>query len=93
MICQPTTKAVIYSFTQSSITADVYLNGFYGADSPEQAPIAFDSLKALSGDVRFQLAPENGSPPSTRMVCLGVEVDSGLHCPLLKLGLRNSPQN
>lgn len=85
MICQPT--------TQSRITADVYLNDFYGADSPEQAPIAFDSLKALLGDLCFQLAPEKGSPPSTRMVCLGVEVDSGLHCPLLKLGLRNSLQN
>ncbi|CAH3026632.1 unnamed protein product, partial [Porites evermanni] len=76
MICQPTTKAVIYSFTQSSITADVYLNDFYGADSPEQAPLAFDSLKALSAGLGFQSASEKDSPPSTCMVCLGVEVDS-----------------
>ena len=92
MICQPTTRAVIYSFTQWSIT-DVHLSDFYGADSPEQAPLAFDSFNALLGDLRFQLAPEKGSPPSTRMVCLGVEVDSGLHCLFLKLGSRNLPQN
>ena len=78
MICQPTTKAVIYSFTQSSITADVYLNDFYGADSPEQAPLAFDSLKALSAGLGFQSASEKDSPPSTCMVCLGVEVDSDM---------------
>ena len=34
MICQRTTSAVIYIFTQHGYTADVYLDDFYGAERP-----------------------------------------------------------
>ena len=76
LICQRTTKAVVHYFMQSGFTADVYLDDFYGADSPARAHFAFASLKALLDDLGLKSSPEKDSPPSTHMVCLGVEVDS-----------------
>ena len=76
MICQRTTKAIVHYFTQSGFTADVYLDDFYGADSPARVHFAFASLKALLDDLGLKSSPEKDGPPSTRMVCLGVEVDS-----------------
>ena len=37
MICQRTTKAVIYIFKQAAFFADVYLDDFYGAECPSLA--------------------------------------------------------
>ena len=64
MICQRTTRVVVYSSTQSGFTADVYLDDFHGAD------------KALLAKLGLKWSPEKDSPPSTRKVCLGVKVDS-----------------
>jgi len=44
MICQRTTKAVIYIFTQAGFSADVYLDDFYGAECPSLADNAFATL-------------------------------------------------
>ena len=76
MICQRTTKAVVHCFTKSGFSADVYLDDFYGADVPARAPQAFQSLKELLHELGLQTSPDKDCPPSTNMVCLGVEVDS-----------------
>ena len=76
MICQRTTKAVVYCFTQAGFFADVYLDDFYGADVPARAPLAFQSLKNLLHELGLRTSPDKDCPPSTNMVCLGVEVDS-----------------
>ena len=76
MICQRTTKAVVHCFTKSGYSADVYLDDFYGADVPARAPQAFQSLKELLHELGLQTSPDKDCPPSTNMVCLGVEVDS-----------------
>ena len=44
MICQRSTKAVIYIFTQAGFSADVYLDDFYGAQRPSLAENAFATL-------------------------------------------------
>ena len=76
MICQRTTKAVVHCFTKSGFSADVCLDDFYGADVPARAPQAFQSLKELLHELGLQTSPDKDCPPSTNMVCLGVEVDS-----------------
>ena len=76
MICQRTTKAVVHCFMQLDFLADVYLNDFHGADSPMRASTAFTALKQLLQELRLQTSPEKDSPPSTKLVCLGVHVDS-----------------
>ena len=47
MICQRTTSAVIYIFTQRGYTADVYLDDFYGVERPNRASNAFHELQSL----------------------------------------------
>ena len=76
MICQRTTKAVVHCFTELGFFADVYLDDFYGADTPERASRAFQSLQDLLHELGLQTSPDKDCPPSTNMVCLGVEVDS-----------------
>lgn len=76
MICQRTTKAVVHCFTELGFFADVYLDDFYGADTPERASLAFQTLQDLLHELGLQTSPDKDCPPSTNMVCLGVEVDS-----------------
>ena len=76
MICQRTTKAVVHCFTQLGFLADVYLDDFYGADLPARASTAFTSLKQLLQELGLQTSPDKDSPPSTKLVCLGIDVDS-----------------
>ena len=63
-------------FTQLGFLADVYLDDFYGADLPARASTAFTSLKQLLQELGLQTSPDKDSPPSTKMVCLGIDVDS-----------------
>ena len=56
--------------------ADAYLDDFYDEDTPARAPHAFQNLKDLLHELGLQTSPEKDCPPSTNMVCLGVEVDS-----------------
>ena len=76
MICQRTTKAVVHCFTELGFFADVYLDDFYGANTPERASLAFQTLKDLLHELGLQTSPDKDCPPSTNMVYLGVEVDS-----------------
>ena len=72
MICQRTTKAVIYIFTQSAFSADVYLDDFYGAEVPALANTAFATLHSLG----LVSSPDKDSPPAVEMVCLGILVNT-----------------
>ena len=76
MICQRTTKAVVHCFMQLGFLADIYLDDFYGADLPAPASTAFTSLKQLLRELSLQTSPDKDSPPSTKMVCLGIDVNS-----------------
>ena len=76
MICQRTTKAVIYIFTQSDFSADVYLDDFYGAEVPALANTAFATLQTLFDSLGLASSPEIDSPPAVEMVCLGILVNT-----------------
>ena len=47
MICQRTTRAVIYIFTQEGFSADAYLHDFYDVEYPSVASAAFEWLQNL----------------------------------------------
>ena len=76
MICQRRTKAVIYIFTQSNFSADVYVDDFYGAEIPALVHTAFAALGILFDSLGLASLPEKDSPPATEMVCLGILVNS-----------------
>ena len=85
MICQRTTSAVIHVFTtRFGFNADVYLDDFYGAQAPESAYEAFHTLQFLFEQLGLESSPDKDCFPSTKMVCLGIEVDTEtltLHVP------------
>jgi len=76
MICQRTTKAVVHIFTGQGFSADVYLDDFYGAEYPSLAFQAFSQLGQLFQQLGLDSSPEKDTPPSTRMICLGILVDT-----------------
>ena len=76
LVCQRTTRAVIHVFTKEGYTADVYLDDFYGAEHPADAHFAFGHLQYLFDELGLQSSPEKGSRPSTRMICLGILVNT-----------------
>ena len=43
------------------LLADVYLDDFYGADSPARASTAFTALKQLLQELGLQISPEKNS--------------------------------
>jgi hypothetical protein len=57
-------------------TADVYLDDFYGAEVTETAFTAFTDLQDLFNELGLQSSREKDCPPTTKMVCLGIEVDT-----------------
>lgn len=67
---------MVYCFTQLGFFADVYLDYFYEADTPAPAPSAFQSLQDLLDELGLQSSPDKDYPPSTHMICIGIEVDS-----------------
>ena len=88
MICQRSTKAVVHYFTQLGFLADVYLDDFYGADLPARASTTFTSLQQLLQELGLQTSPDKDSPPSTKLVCLGIDADSkemSLSVPLFRV--------
>lgn len=66
----------MHCFTQLAFLADVYLDDFYGADFPARASTTFTSLKQLLQELGLQISPDKDSPPSTKLVCLGIDADS-----------------
>ncbi|XP_068723726.1 uncharacterized protein [Montipora capricornis] len=76
LVCQRTTRAVIHVFTKEGYTADVYLDDFYRAEHPADSHFAFARLKDLFDELGLQSSPEKDCFPSTRMICLGILVDT-----------------
>ena len=76
MICQRSTKAVIYIFTQAGFSADVYLDDFYGAQRPSLAENAFATLQSICDTLGLASSPEKDSPPAFEKVCLGILVNT-----------------
>ena len=76
LVCQQTTRAVIHVVTKEGYTADVYLDDFYGAEHPADSHFAFARLQDLFDELGLQSSPEKDCHPSTRMICLGILVDT-----------------
>ena len=74
--CQLVTSAVIYIYTNQGYFAINYLDDIGGADTPERADKAFNSLRELLYNFGLQEAVEKACPPTTIMSFLGVEVNS-----------------
>lgn len=61
---------------EEGILVDVYIDDFYGAESPELAERSFDRMTQLFSELRLQSLPDKDTPPTHEMTCLGVCVNT-----------------
>lgn len=76
MICQRTTKAVVYIYSAEGFSADVYLDDFFGAEVSCYASTAYDRLLHLLSELGLNTSVEKNVAPTTEMLCLGVQVNT-----------------
>ena len=84
MACQRATTAVSWICYQRSQSVFNYLDDFIGVAPPSTAVSAFNDLGDLLSSLGLVESTDKASPPSTRLVCLGVELDT--NAPTLSVG-------
>ena len=78
LICQRTTKAVVFILTKDNAFVDVYIDDFFGAAIVEEPPFVYNRLLYLLRELGLEISPEKCFEPSTRMVCSGIIFDTEL---------------
>ena len=76
LVCQRTTKAVVYMLNQKGVLVNVYIDDFYGADSTTHARVSYDHMIKLINDLGLQTFPVKNVLPTHEMICLGVTVNT-----------------
>ncbi|XP_019622994.1 PREDICTED: uncharacterized protein LOC109469050 [Branchiostoma belcheri] len=76
LVCQRVTDAVRFIYGTFGYACVNYLDDLGGADTPDRAPAAFDSLGHLFILLGLQEAADKAVPPTTRLVFLGRIIDS-----------------
>ena len=76
--CQRTTNAVCFMHNKrGGHTSMPYIDDFVGiAKNRDTAQAGFDALHRLLDDLGLQEAPEKATPPTTKMVWIGLEFDT-----------------
>lgn len=86
LACQRVTNAVRYIYEQDGFSAVNYQDDFGGAETPDLADLAFEYLGQLLKDCGLIEAIKKACPPSTRMIFLGILLDT------LKMTLEVTPE-
>ena len=76
LCCQRTTKSVVYILEKENISADIYIDNFFGVEMPELADMVFCRIKELFKELHLEVAIDKDVPPTHKMLCLGVMVDA-----------------
>ena len=76
MACQHTTKAVTHILNNHGILADVYIDDFYGAATPETSCTDFACMNRIFLELGLQASPDKDIPPCCKMTCLGVQINT-----------------
>ena len=58
------------------ISVDVYIDDFYGAAPSTDSFSAFNRMTSLFRELGLAASDDKDVPPCTRMVCLGIEIDT-----------------
>ncbi|CAH1256970.1 Hypp1765 [Branchiostoma lanceolatum] len=76
MACQRTTNAVSFLFAEQGFSCTNYIDDFGGADTPDKADLAFETLGQTFRSLGLAESEDKASPPAPQMTFLGVEYDS-----------------
>ena len=67
----------MYILEKENISADVYIDDFFGAETPEFiADVIFCRIKELFKELHLEAAIDKDVPPTYKMLCLEVMVDA-----------------
>ena len=75
-IFQRLSDAVRFIMAQKGITVTNFIDDFIGCDTKSHADTAFDTLHSLLVELGFTLSKKKLVPPTTKCICLGVEIDT-----------------
>ncbi len=75
-MCQRVTNLISHIFRKKGHRIVNYLDDLAGASEPPSAEVAFCELGELLSDSGLEESPEKAASPSTRMVFLGIELDT-----------------
>ena len=76
MACQRTTKAVAHILHELGLSIDVYIDDFYGAETPELAEASFLRMSHLFNELGLLASPDKDTPPTHEMICLGIQINT-----------------
>lgn len=76
MACQRTTKAVTHILNNHGILADVYIDDFYSAATPETSRTDFVCMNRIFSELGLQASPDKDIPPCCEMTCFGVQINT-----------------
>jgi hypothetical protein len=74
--CQRTTEAIMYIHNRRGYSGVVYIDDMAGAEKPSLAERAFQALGDLLNELGVQESKSKACPPNTKMVFLGIQIDS-----------------
>ena len=74
--CCRFTDALRFIHTRLGFHLVTYIDDLMSGESPETAERSFHSLVTLLSDLNVPISKGKLTPPTTKMVCLGIEVDS-----------------
>ena len=66
----------MYILEKENTSAYVYIDNFFGAETPELADMVFCRIKELFKELHLEAAIDKDVPPTYKMLCLGVMVDA-----------------
>ena len=76
LMCQRLTDAIRLIFASDGFNVVNYLDDFGGCDTLDKAWLAYEKLKELLGDCGIEESVEKACPPDTRMIFLGITLDT-----------------
>ena len=76
LACQRTTNCVTFLMQQHGFDICNYLDDFAGADQPDRARLAFITLRLIFHKLNLIESVEKATPPATKLVFLGILLDS-----------------
>ena len=66
----------MHILNNEGISVDVYIDDFYGAESPSCSNQSFQRMNSLFTELGLLASPEKDVPPCHQMLCLGIWIDT-----------------
>ena len=76
MGCSRLSDFIRYSHSKKGFYLLSYIDDLLGAEIPSKAQASYDTLVSLLQELRIPVSKSKLCPPSTKIICLGIHIDS-----------------